>query len=74
MTVIQYCMTRQVKLLKAALDSSKKRKISWNTDSAHYVEKVSDTFEFKGPDLLLTKFDKVRGKLKDYLIICVASI
>ena len=34
MIVIQYCMTRHLNLLKAALDSSPKRTLSWNTDSA----------------------------------------
>jgi len=57
-------------LLKAALDSSKKRKISWNTDSALLRrEGIPDTFEFKGSVIFITnlKFDKVRGKLKDHL-------
>ena len=57
-------------LLKAALDSSKKRKISWNTDSALLRrEGIPDTFEFKGSVIFITnlKFDKVRGKMKDHL-------
>lgn len=57
-------------LLKAALDSSKKRKISWNTDSALLRrEGIPDSFEFKGSVIFITnlKFDKVRGKLKDHL-------
>jgi len=57
-------------LLKAALDSSKKRKISWNTDSALLRrEGIPDTFEFKGSVIFITnlKFDKVRGKIKDHL-------
>lgn len=57
-------------LLKAALDSSKKRKISWNTDSALLRrEGIPDTFEFKGSVIFITnlKFDNVRGKIKDHL-------
>lgn len=57
-------------LLKAALDSSKKRKISWNTDSALLRrEGIPDTFEFRGSVIFITnlKFDKVRGKIKDHL-------
>ena len=57
-------------LLKAALDSGKKRKISWNTDSALLRrEGIPDSFEFKGSVIFITnlKFDKVRGKIKDHL-------
>lgn len=57
-------------LLKAALDSSKKRKITWNTDSALLRrEGIPDTFEFKGSVIFITnlKFDRVRGKIKDHL-------
>ena len=57
-------------LLKAALDSSKKRKLSWNTDSALLRrEGIPDTFEFQGSVIFITnlKFDKVRGKIKDHL-------
>lgn len=57
-------------LLKAALDSGKKRRISWNTDSALLRrEGIPDSFEFKGSVIFITnlKFDKVRGKLKDHL-------
>jgi hypothetical protein len=58
-------------ILKAALDSGKKRKISWNSDS-HFLrrEGVPDTFEFKGSVIFITnlKFDKVKGnKIKDHL-------
>ena len=52
-------------LLKAALDSSKKRKLSWNTDSALLRrEGIPDTFEFKGSVIFITnlKFDKVSNK------------
>lgn len=57
-------------LLKAALDSGKKRKISWNTDSALLRrEGIPDSFEFKGSVIFITnlKFDNVRGKIKDHL-------
>ena len=58
-------------ILKAALDSGKKRKISWNSDS-HFLrrEGVPDTFEFKGSVIFITnlKFDNVRAtKIKDHL-------
>lgn len=57
-------------LLKAALDSSKKRRLSWNTDSALLRrEGIPDSFEFKGSVIFITnlKFDRVRGKVKDHL-------
>ena len=57
-------------LLKAALDSSKKRKLNWNTDSSLLRrEGIPDSFEFKGSVIFITnlKFDKVRGKIKDHL-------
>ena len=58
-------------ILKAALDSGKKRKISWNSDS-HFLrrEGVPDQFEFKGSVIFITnlKFDNVRSnKIKDHL-------
>jgi len=58
-------------ILKAALDSGKKRKISWNSDS-HFLrrEGVPDTFEFKGSVIFITnlKFDNMRAtKIKDHL-------
>ena len=58
-------------ILKAALDSGKKRYISWNSDS-HFLrrEGVPDRFEFKGSVIFITnlKFDKVRSnKIKDQL-------
>ena len=57
-------------LLKAALDSSKKRRLSWNTDSSLLRrEGIPDSFEFKGSVIFITnlKFDNVRGKIKDHL-------
>lgn len=58
-------------ILKAALDSGKKRKISWHSDS-HFLrrEGVPDQFEFKGSVIFITnlKFDKVKSsKIKDHL-------
>lgn len=57
-------------LLKAALDSSPKRTLSWNTDSSLLRrEGIPDKFEFKGSVIFITnlKFDNVRGKIKDHL-------
>jgi hypothetical protein len=58
-------------ILKAALDSCKKRKISWNTDS-HLLrrEGVPSSFEFNGSVIFITniKFDNMRStKIKDHL-------
>ena len=58
-------------ILKAALDSSKKRTICWNTDSRMLrQEGVPDRFEFKGSAIFITniKFENVKSaKLKDHL-------
>ena len=58
-------------ILKAALDTSKKRTISWNTDSRILrSEGVPNTFEFKGGAIFITniKFDHVKSKkLQDHL-------
>lgn len=58
-------------ILKAALDSSKKRMIHWNTDSRLLrQEGVPNSFEFKGGCIFITniKFDNVRSKkLRDHL-------
>ena len=58
-------------ILKAALDSKKKRTIHWNTDSFKLRnEGVPDSFEFKGSAIFITnlKFDEVRSKkLKSHL-------
>jgi len=58
-------------LLKAALDTSKTRKISWNSASS-YLEKegIPDTFNFKGSVIFVTNvnFDNIRSaKLQDHL-------
>lgn len=58
-------------ILKAALDSSKKRTIHWNADS-HKLrnEGVPNKFDFQGSVIFITniKFDNVRSaKLKDHL-------
>jgi hypothetical protein len=58
-------------ILKAALDTSKKRTISWNTDSRILrSEGIPDRFEFKGGAIFITnlKFENVRSKkLQDHL-------
>lgn len=57
-------------LLKGALDSGKKRKISWLADSnALRKEGIPDSFDFKGSIIFISnlKFDKFKGKLKDHL-------
>lgn len=58
-------------LLKAALDSGKKRKISWLADSRTLrSEGVPETFNFHGSIVFITnlKFDNVKSnKLKDHL-------
>jgi hypothetical protein len=58
-------------ILKAALDSSKKRMIHWNTDSRLLrSEGVPNSFEFKGGCIFITniKFDNVKSKkLRDHL-------
>ena len=58
-------------ILKAALDSSKKRTIAWNTDSRLLrQEGVPDRFEFKAGAIFITniKFENVRSKkLQDHL-------
>ena len=58
-------------ILKGALDSGKKRYISWNTDSRILrSEGIPDRFEFKGAAIFITniKFAHVRSKkLKDHL-------
>ena len=58
-------------LLKGALDSGKKRKISWLSEShALRREGVPDSFEFKGSVIFITnlKFDKMKSqKLRDHL-------
>lgn len=58
-------------LLKGALDSTKKRWLSWNTDSRMLrAEGIPDRFEFKGAAIFITniKFEHVRSKkLRDHL-------
>lgn len=58
-------------ILKAALDSGKKRKISWNSDSNFLRrEGVPGEFEFNGSVIFITnlKFDSTRQtKIKDHL-------
>jgi hypothetical protein len=58
-------------ILKAALDSSKKRTISWNTDSRILrSEGIPNQFEYNGSAIFITniKFEHVRSKkLRDHL-------
>ena len=58
-------------ILKAALDSGKKRRIHWNSDSSMLRrEGVPDCFDFKGSIILITnlKFDHVKSKrMQDHL-------
>ena len=58
-------------ILKAALDSSKKRYISWNSESRVLAnEGVPDRFEYKGSVIMITniKFNYVKSKkLQDHL-------
>ena len=58
-------------ILKAALDSSKRRWISWNTDSRLLrTESIPDRFEFCAGAVFITniKFEHVRSKkLRDHL-------
>jgi hypothetical protein len=59
-------------VLKAALDSGKKRRIYWNSDSAMLRrEGVPDQFDFKGSVIFITNlnFDNVKSKkLQDHLL------
>lgn len=58
-------------ILKAALDSGKKRRIHWNADSSMLRrEGVPDMFDFKGSIIFITnlKFDHLKSKkLQDHL-------
>ena len=58
-------------ILKAALDSGKRRKICWNSDSSLLRrEGIPDSFEFKGSAIFITnlKFDNIKSKrLQDHL-------
>jgi hypothetical protein len=59
-------------ILKAALDTSKKRTISWNTDSRLLrSEGVPNSFEFKGGAIFITNinFQNIKSKkLQDHLL------
>ena len=58
-------------ILKAALDSGKKRMIHWNTDARSLKENgVPNSFEFRGGAIFISniKFDHVKSKkLRDHL-------
>ena len=58
-------------LLKAALDSNKRRRITWNSDS-HFLrrEGIPDSFDFKGAIIFITNLDYANiksKKLQDHL-------
>ncbi len=59
-------------LLKSALDTSKRRKICWNSESAALRrEGIPDTFDFKGSIIFITnlKFENIKSKkLQDHLM------
>nr|NDG05638.1 hypothetical protein [Oxalobacteraceae bacterium] len=65
------CDDVALNLLKGALDSGKKRRISWLSESSTLRrEGIPDSFEFKGSVIFITnlKFDKMKSqKLKDHL-------
>jgi hypothetical protein len=57
-------------LLKGALDSGKKRKISWMAESRVLKEEgIPNSFTFNGSVIFITnlKFDQSKGKLRDHL-------
>ena len=58
-------------ILKAALDSGKRRRIHWNADSAKLrAEGIPNMFDFNGSAIFITnvKFENVRSKkVKDHL-------
>jgi len=57
-------------ILKAALDSKKRRMIHWNTDSIKLrSEGVPSQFCFEGSAIFITnlKFDRARGKIREHL-------
>jgi predicted AAA+ superfamily ATPase len=58
-------------ILKAALDSGKRRRICWNSDSSLLRrEGIPDSFDFKGTAIFITnlKFENVKSKkLQDHL-------
>jgi hypothetical protein len=58
-------------ILKGALDTSKKRRIAWNTDSSKLrTEGIPDSFEFNAGAIFITniKFENIKSKkLQDHL-------
>lgn len=57
-------------LLKGALDSGKRRKISWLADNRNMrADGVPDSFDFKGSVIFISnlKFDKFKGRMKDHM-------
>ena len=63
-------------ILKAALDSGKKRMIHWNTDSRSLSQEgMPNSFEFKGGAIFISniKFDHVRSKKLRYHLEALES-
>jgi len=57
-------------LLKAVLDSGKKRRVSWRSETRSLErDGVPDTFEFKGGVIFITnlKLENTRGKIGDHM-------
>ena len=57
-------------ILKAVLDSGKKRRVSWRSESRILEkESIPTSFEFKGSIIFITnlKLEKTRGKLGDHM-------
>jgi hypothetical protein len=61
-----FASERSLNLMKSALDTSKKRLLSWNYDSKQLREEgIPNSFEFKGGVIFITNvdFDHVRSKV-----------
>jgi hypothetical protein len=57
-------------ILKAALDTGKKRRVCWNAESRILREEdIPNSFDFEGAVIFITniQLDNVRGKIKDHV-------
>jgi hypothetical protein len=57
-------------ILKAALDTGKKRRVSWNAESRILKEEdIPNSFDFQGAVIFITNIslENVRGKIKDHV-------
>lgn len=57
-------------ILKAALDTGKKRRVCWNAESRILREEdIPNSFDFQGAVIFITNIslEKVRGKIKDHV-------